>query len=115
MEMVEINEEKSEKKVTKSDKATKNSLTKEKEEKKSKTNFYRIDGLPSLGKLYPEETVIEGRPLRVLEVKKLTTLSEENANYVINDVIRNCIMGINLDDLLVADKLYIVFWLRWLS
>ena len=75
-------------------------------------NYYKVEGLPSGGKFYPEGTEIYGRPLKVLEVKQLSSINEENADNIINSVLKKAIKGINVDDILIADKLYIMFWLR---
>lgn len=75
-------------------------------------NFWEITGYPSLGKLYASGTKIYGRPLKVLELKKLANLDEDNADALINEVLKKTIRGINVDDILVSDKLYFVFWLR---
>jgi len=74
--------------------------------------FYPIKDLPSRYKLYPEGTIIYGRPLKVLEVKQLGQMTEDNSNSVINGVLRTATKGLNISDLLVADKVYILFWLR---
>lgn len=84
-------------------------------EKKATTNeanYYKIEGLPSGGKFYPEGTEIYGRPLKVLEVKQLSSINEENADNIINSVLKKAIRGISVDEILIADKLYIMFWLR---
>jgi len=75
-------------------------------------NVWEIEGLPSRGKMYPDGTKLFGRPLKVVEVKKLSSMTDVNANYVVNDVIKRSITGINVDDLLIADKLFLIFWLR---
>jgi len=75
-------------------------------------NFWPIQGLPSKGRLYPKGTEILGRPLKVIEVKKLSGLNENNADYIINDILKRTIKGVSLDDMFIADKLFIVFWLR---
>jgi hypothetical protein len=75
-------------------------------------NYWPIKGLPSKYKLYPEGTKIEGRPLKVLEVKKISSINESNADFIINDVLRRTIKGIDIDNLLVADKIFIILWLR---
>jgi len=78
----------------------------------SNANYWKIDGLPSKGKFYPEGSEILGRPMKVLEVKKISSMGEENGDFVINDIVRRCVTGIDTNDLYVADKLYIIFWLR---
>lgn len=75
-------------------------------------NFYEITDLPSRFLLYPEGTKIFGRPMKVSEIKKLTTMNEVNYNSIIKSVLENCIKGIEIDELYVADKLYLIFWLR---
>lgn len=74
--------------------------------------YHLIEGLPSGMKLYPEGTEIYGRPLKVLEVKQLASINESNADNIINSIIRRAIKGIDADKILVADKLYILLWLR---
>lgn len=74
--------------------------------------FYPINDLPSKYKLYPEGTLIHGRPLRVLEVKQLSQMGENNSNIIINSILKSAIRGIKVDDLILADKIYILFWLR---
>lgn len=74
--------------------------------------FYPITDLPSKYKLYPEGTLIYGRPLRVLEVKQLAQMGEQNSTIVMNNVLKSATKGIRIEELLVADKIYILFWLR---
>jgi hypothetical protein len=74
--------------------------------------YYEITGLPTKGKFYPEGTKILARPLKVLEVKKLSQMNKENADEIVNNVISCATKGINIDDLYSSDKLYIIFWLR---
>ena len=74
--------------------------------------YHLIEGLPSALKLYPEGTRIYGRPLKVLEVKQLASINENNADNIINSIIRRAVKGIETDKILVADKLFILLWLR---
>lgn len=76
------------------------------------SNYYSIEGLPSRGLLYKKGTQISGRPLKVLEVKKLASLNEFNADFIVNDILRRTIRGIKIEDILIADKLFIILWLR---
>lgn len=76
------------------------------------SNYYSIEGLPSRYRLYKSGTKITGRPLKVIEVKKLSSLMEGNADYIVNDILRRTIRGINVEDILVADKLFLILWLR---
>jgi len=76
------------------------------------SNFWELDKIPSMYRLYPDGTKISGRPLKVLEVKKLSSLNEVNADYIINDILKKTIRGINIDDIYIADKMYMILWLR---
>lgn len=75
-------------------------------------NFLEIKDLPSRFKLYPEGTRIFGRPMKLSEVKKLTFMNEDNYNDLMRYVLSSCIKGIDIDDIYIADKLYLIFWLR---
>jgi len=79
------------------------------------SNYWEIKGLPTRCRLYPNNTLIEARPLKVIEVKKLASINDNNADYVINDIIRRCVRVTGIKDsgeLFLADKLFIIFWLR---
>jgi hypothetical protein len=77
-------------------------------------NQWRITGLPSKGRLYPDGSMILGRALKVLEVKKLATINDENADFVINDILKRTLRfdGMKFEDLYISDKLFIIMWLR---
>lgn len=79
-------------------------------------NYWEIKGLPTRNRLYQPNTLVEARPLKVIEVKKLASINETNADYVINDIIRRCVRVnggmIDVGELFLADKLFIIFWLR---
>jgi len=75
-------------------------------------NYWEITDLPSKYRLYPKGTSLQARPLKVIEIKKLSSLNENNADYVLNDIIKRTVKGIDVGDILIADKLYIIFWLR---
>lgn len=77
-----------------------------------KENFIPMDDLPSLYRFYPPGTSIEARPLTVSEVKQLASINEENAEFVINDIISRSTRGIDFNSILSVDKFYILFWLR---
>lgn len=77
-----------------------------------KANYWKIDNLPSKYRLYPENTVIEVKMLSVLNIKKLASMNERNADYIINDILKRCVRGIDINDILLSDKVYILFWLR---
>jgi hypothetical protein len=78
----------------------------------TKSNMFPIEGIPTDYKLYPENTQIFGRPLTVKEVKLLAGMNETNFTFIINEILQNATSGIEIDELYVADKLYILFWLR---
>lgn len=77
----------------------------------SNANYWKITGLPSKGKFYPNNEIM-GRPLKVLEVKKISSISEENGDFILNDIVKRTTKGIALEEMYVADKLFIIFWLR---
>jgi len=74
-------------------------------------NYWEIDNLPTKGLLYGDVKIM-ARPLKVMEVKKLTSLNDDNAESVINDVLRRTVRGIDINELYSADKMYILLWLR---
>lgn len=76
------------------------------------SNYWKITGLPSKGKFYPAGTEILGRPMKVLEVKKISSINEENGDFVLNDIVRKTTKGLPVEEMYVADKLFIIFWLR---
>jgi len=75
-------------------------------------NYWEIKDLPSKSKFYPAGTKIYARPMKVPEVKKVTSISEENGDFILNDIVRRTTKGIVADEIYVADKLFIIFWLR---
>jgi len=79
-------------------------------------NYWDLtDKLPSRGLVYPEGTMIEARPLKVIEVKKLASITGENADYVINDIVKRCVrvQGIaGTEEIYLADKIYLILWMR---
>lgn len=74
--------------------------------------YYLIPELPSKGTVYPEGTKIYSRPLTVLELKHLATMTEQTADGVINEVLKGSVKGIDYRDLVVADKIFIIMWQR---
>jgi len=77
-----------------------------------KDNYYLIEGIPTKYRLYPEGTQIYGRPLTVKEVRFLASMTDSNYQFVINEILKNTIKGIDIQELYVADKVFILFWLR---
>jgi hypothetical protein len=76
------------------------------------TNYWEIDDIPTKYKLYPDGTQIMARPLKVIEIKKLTSITDENADKVVNDILRKSIRGIDVNDIYSVDKMYLLLWLR---
>lgn len=79
---------------------------------KPQDNFIPILGLPSDNKYYLNGTRLLARPLNVSEVKLLASMKEENADYIINDVLTRTVKGIDPAEICRGDKYYILFWLR---
>lgn len=68
------------------------------------------DALPSRGKYYEEQ--IQGRPLGATEIKQLSSMNQKNAEALVDQTLKQCIRGVAFDNILVADKLFLLFWLR---
>ena len=81
-----------------------------------KFNYWKIEieELPSRGRLYPGNASIKIRPLSVLEVKFLATLLPQTATQVCNELLEKCTILENFtyEDLLLPDRLYLIFWIR---
>lgn len=82
------------------------------EEKKVVDNFFPIEDLPTRYALYPKGAKLYGRPLTVKEVKKLSAINENNFDFLLTEILSSATRGINVNDIYVADKIYIIFWLR---
>lgn len=82
--------------------------------KKEESNglFHEILDLPSKYRLYPEGTKFYGRPLFVKELKKLASMNEDNHTSIINEILSTAIKGIDINEIYVADKIYLILWLR---
>lgn len=77
-----------------------------------KDNYVPLDDLPSLYRFYGLEDRILARPMTVSEVKQLASMNEENADYIVSDIVSRTVKGIDTSEILRADKYYILFWLR---
>lgn len=79
-------------------------------------NYWKLDltELPTMGKLYPKDTVIKIRPLNVQEIKYLASISEYNATDIVNEILEKCLLlkGIEYEDIFLGDRTYFVFWIR---
>ena len=75
-------------------------------------NYWLVNDIVTKYKLYPEGTEIYARPLKVIEVKKLASLSESNADFILNDILKKATRGLNVEEMYVADKIYLTLFLR---
>jgi hypothetical protein len=70
--------------------------------------------LPSNGKFYKNSTGIKIRPMN-LEDEKAIALAKGKVTDPINIVLSRCVEGVDIDDLLLLDKLSLIFNLRAIS
>lgn len=79
-------------------------------------NYWKmiLNEIPSKGLLYSDDTIIKIRPLNVQETKYLSTLCDENAVDIINEILYKCLnlTNLNFEDILLCDREYFIFWLR---
>ena len=66
--------------------------------------------LPSRGKFYPEQIYV--KKFNTLNIKNLATINENNINNVINNVIANCVWGIDPGKIMIGDKVWLIYYLR---
>jgi hypothetical protein len=76
-------------------------------------NYYKIDmnDLPTRGKLYDDKSIYL-RNFKVIEIKRLSTVDEETANDVINDVMSKLVKGVDFDVIAAVDKVALLFYIR---
>lgn len=79
-------------------------------------NYWEMypEELPSRGIFYSKDARIRVRTMSVLEVKFLATYMESTATRICNEIINKCTIFENLtiDELLLPDRDYIIFWIR---
>lgn len=79
-------------------------------------NYWKIDykKLPSLGKLYPSGSSIRFRCLSMHDLKYLAGMNENNAREMVNDILVRVLRldGLEMRDILLMDRLSIIFWIR---
>lgn len=79
-------------------------------------NYWEIDikELPSRGRFYSDNAKIKVRSMSVMEVKFLATLLDSNATNVCNEILEKCtiLFNLNYEDLILADRQYLIFWIR---
>lgn len=66
--------------------------------------------LPSRGKYYPGDIYV--KKLTTLNIKNLATIDEKNIQGVINGVLQSCVFGVSSQNILVGDKIWLIFYLR---
>ena len=71
------------------------------------------DLLPSKGKYYSNDLYV--KKLSTIDIKNLSTLTADTIDGVMNSIIAHCVQGINVNDILVGDKYWLVFYLRNLT
>lgn len=68
------------------------------------------DMLPSRGRYYKSE--IYARKLTAIEMKNLSKVRKDTVNPVFNQIIASAISGIDLGDIMINDKLWLIYFLR---
>lgn len=71
------------------------------------------DLLPSKGKYYATDLYV--KKLSTIDIKNLSTLTADTIDGVMNSIIAHCVQGINVNDILVGDKFWLIFYLRNLT
>ena len=71
------------------------------------------DLLPSKGKFYPQDLRV--KKLSTIDIKNLSTLTADTFDGVMNSIIAHNVKGINVNDILVGDKFWLIFYLRNLT
>lgn len=69
--------------------------------------------LPSKGMFYQDKIYV--KKLSTINIKKLATITEQNSNFVINNILKSSIWdgnGFDYTKILVADKIWLIFYLR---
>ncbi len=76
-------------------------------------NTWKINDIPS-NFLFYDDKYFSGRALTVLDVKYLSTINIENYDDICNELLLRCInlYNVNIEDLCIEDKLYLLFWIR---
>ena len=69
--------------------------------------------LPSKGMFYQDKIYV--KKLSTINIKKLATITDQNSNFVINNILKSSIWdgnGFDYTKILVADKIWLIFYLR---
>lgn len=82
-------------------------------EETANNNFIPInnDLLPTKGIFYKGRK-LSGRTLKVIELKKLSNISSEDAADVVNKIMEKVINGVPWNEIKLADKQALIFWVR---
>jgi len=72
--------------------------------------FVDIKGLPSMGLFYQDD--ISGQPLKVEDLLLIQGVDESNVHNRFTEIFNRRLSGINPGDILLADEIFICFWLR---
>jgi hypothetical protein len=83
-----------------------------KEETKDLIDYFPINDIPSRHFFYHNSTKILGRRMNVSEVKKAAHLNSDNFDFIINSILSSAISGVDIGDIKVGDKFYLMLWLR---
>lgn len=66
--------------------------------------------LPSKGLFYHQD--IKYKKLSTIDIKNLSTVTSETIDGVMNSVLARNIIGVNINDIFVGDKIWLIFYLR---
>lgn len=69
-----------------------------------------LEELPSRGFYYSD--AIYGKPLTATQAKQLGGMNQKNAEAMIDAILKENIKGVSFGDILLADKMFLMFWLR---
>ena len=69
-----------------------------------------LEELPSRGFYYSEP--IYGKPLTATQAKQLGGMNQKNAEAMIDSILKENIKGVSFGNILLADKMFLMFWLR---
>lgn len=86
-----------------------NSVTATKPKKSNKVLLNK-ELLPSRGTFYPNDIYV--RKLNAKEIKDLSTVKPSNVDVVFNSIISDCLEGMELKNILLNDKLWLIYYLR---
>lgn len=67
--------------------------------------------LPSRGKFYGDDKITVTK-MSGLDIKTLSKMTVNNANPIINNILSKCVKGVPLNNILLNDKLWLMYYLR---